>query len=410
MSKQKQSIWVVLSIGLVATLSAVFFFKKNTVTTEYRTAVVERGEITTTVNATGTVSAVTTVDVGSQVSGRIAALYADFNSVVKKGQIIAQLDSTFLSAQVQAALANEEKAEAVVREDQRNLDRTQKLFQTNLASEADRDAVLAAYESDVAGEKQTQAALESAKTNLRYSTIRSPIDGIVISRSVDVGQTVAASLQAPTLFTIANDLRQMMIETSIDEADIGNIQNGQKATFTVDAFPDRPFTGTVTQIRLVPIIAQNVVTYNVIIAADNPDLKLMPGMTANVAIVVSHQENVLKIPNAALRFRPSMIPGETGRAMSLTAVARPTASIRASDGAAFSSDKLNPGTAPSATVWILSPQGKPEPASIRTGITDGSFSAVAGGDLREGQQVIIGMNAQPLTLMSSPRLPGIGGR
>lgn len=403
MSKSKKATVVLLSFGLVAAASMFFYFKKTNAATPYRTMPVERGDIAATVNATGTVNAVTTVQVGSQVSGTITKLYADFNSVVKTGQVIVQLDSTFLSAQVKGAAANLEKAQVAVNGAKRDLDRADSLFKRNLLSQAELDAALTAYESAIAGAKQSQAALELAKTNLRYSTIRSPISGVVISRNVDVGQTVAASLQAPTLFTIANDLRKMEVETNIDEADIGKIRESQSATFTVDAYPDRPFTGTVMQIRLAPMIQQNVVTYNVVIAVDNPELKLMPGMTANVSILVDHQEHVLKITNAALRFRPGLAPAAAGGSTSFAVHGGSSNSLASSHGKFDTSNKNR------ATVWTLSPDGKPEPVQIQTGINDGSFTEIVAGGLREGQQVITGTQMHIATPMSAPGMPGIPG-
>jgi HlyD family secretion protein len=394
MKSSKNFIAVILIVVLVVATSLMLYVKNNRAATQYRSAAIERGNITATVNATGTVNAVTTVQVGSQVSGTIAKLGADFNSAVKKGQIIVQLDSTFLSTQVHAALANEEKAAAAATDAKCNLDRTPKLFHDNLVPEADRDAALTAYESAEAGVKQAQAALESAETNLRYSTIRSPIDGIVISRNIDVGQTVAASLQAPTLFTIANDLRKMEVETNIDEADIGKIHEGQHATFTVDAYPDLPFDGVVTQIRLAPIIQQNVVTYNVVISVDNPELKLKPGLTANVSILVDRRENVLKIPNAALRFHPGFTPMENGISKRMAPASRSAALTNTSR----------------ATVWIFSAEGKPKPAPIQTGITDGSFTELVAGELREGEQVITGAPLQTATPTSAPGMPVGGSR
>jgi len=407
MSKPRKVTVVLLSVGVVAVASVFFYLiKKDNSATKYRTAPAERGDIRATVNATGTVNAVTTVQVGSQVSGTIAKLYADFNSVVKKGEIIAQLDSTFLRAQVKEAEANLEKAKVEVKDAKRNLNRSLSLFERNLLSEAERDAAVTAYEAALATQKQAEAALERAKTNLRYSTIRSPIDGVVISRNVDVGQTVAASLQAPTLFTIANDLRKMKVETNIDEADIGKIREGQKATFTVDAYPDQPFRGVVTQIRLAPIIQQNVVTYNVVISVDNPELKLMPGMTANVSILVDRRENVLKIPNAALRFRPSSAQAEA-RPPERRTFAPPGGEGRASSRSMRAESGM--GNASRATIWILGPEGKPKPVQIQTGITDGSFTEVAAGDLREGQQVIVGTAVAPITQLGVPGMPGMPG-
>jgi HlyD family secretion protein len=224
--------------------------------------------------------------------------------------------------------------------------------------------------------EQTKAALRVAETNLRYATIRSPVNGTVISRNVDVGQTVAASLQAPTLFTIAKNLTEMQVDSNVSEADVGRITVGQDATFTVDAYPDRVFHGKVSEIRNAPIIVQNVVTYDVVILVDNKDLKLKPGMTANVSVMIAHREGTLKIPNAALRFRPESAKREGGKTGPPQKAGQ---QIRPAEG-----DQGKPGR-----VWVVSPEGKPTPVSITLGITDGTFSEVTGGNLTEGAEVIV---------------------
>ena len=313
---------------------------------KYRKMKVERGDIRSVVTATGTINPVVTVLVGSQVSGTIKALNADFNSRVDVGQVIAQIDSAIFDSQVeqakasvsveQANLANTQanllniqanlvKAEVAVTDTKRTWDRNVQLMKLSAIAQSVLDTAQANHDSAVAQREASKAQLEVAKsqiesakaqverakatlkmaeTNLRYTTIRSPVNGIVISRNVDVGQTVAASLQAPTLFTIAKDLTQMQVDTNFSEADIGRIQKEQEATFTVDAYPERTFRGRVSQIRNAPQTIQNVVTYDVVIQVENKELKLKPGMTANVTIVVAHREGVLKIPNAALRYQP----------------------------------------------------------------------------------------------------------
>jgi HlyD family secretion protein len=291
---------------LVATYSMVFSGNEEAAAAKYRTARVERGDIVMSVTATGTLNAVQTVQVGSQVSGTIAQLYADYNDVVREGQVVAQIDPTFLQAQVTEAEANLERSRASVEEAKRNLERVKALLEQRYVSQAELDQREAAYRTATASQRQTEAALERARVNLKYATIRTPISGVVISRDVELGQTVAASLQAPTLFTIANDLTKMQLETNIDEADIGKIQEGQRVTFTVDAFPETEFEGRVAQIRLSPVTVQNVVTYTVIVDVPNPELKLRPGMTANVTIVVDQRFGVLRVPAVALRFRPAV--------------------------------------------------------------------------------------------------------
>jgi len=294
MKKKRNIIIGALAVILIAVVVIVLTSSKSA-DTVYRTVKLERGDISVVVTATGTLNADTTVQVGTQVSGTIARLFADFNSVVKKGQIIAVIDTTFLHTQVQDAVANLEGATARLHQTQRDFSRTEDLFKKGLASQSDYDAAKTNYESAAAALKSAQAALDRARINLKYATIRAPIDGVVISRNVDIGQTVAASLAAPTLFVIANDLTKMQVQASIDEADIGKIHVGQSVKFTVDAYPDRQFQGKVEQVRLQPNVVQNVVNYTVIIEAPNPDLKLMPGMTATITVLVDRRENVLKL-------------------------------------------------------------------------------------------------------------------
>jgi HlyD family secretion protein len=295
------------------------FYKNKNGGVQYKTVPIQTGSLRATVTATGTVNAVKTVSVGTQVSGTLKALHVDFNSRVRKGQIIAEIDPAGLQAQVDQARANMlvaksnvEKARATLEDAKRIRDRNQQLFSKNLIARADLDTSGSTYESNnaqvnaaIAQVAQTEASLRLAETNLGYTKIISPVDGIVVSRSVDVGQTVAASFQTPTLFSIAQDLTKMQIETSIDEADIGKIETGQDVEFTVDAYPDNTFHGAVDEVRIAPVTVSNVVTYIVIVKVDNGDLKLKPGMTANVSIIVASRDRVLKLPNAALRFKPS---------------------------------------------------------------------------------------------------------
>jgi HlyD family secretion protein len=262
------------------------------------------GDLTVYVTATGTINPVTSVDVGTQVSGIVSKLYADFNSVVKKGQIIAQIDSTFLVQSVKDAEANYDKVKAQLADSKRNLDREKALLERGLESQLNYDAALTSYESNSASMKSAQASIDRAKINLAYATIYAPISGVVTNRAVNIGQTVAASFSSPTLYTIANDLSRMQVLTTVDESDIGRVSIGQPATFTVDSYPDETFRGTVSQIRLAPVTVQNVVNYTVVIDVNNDQLKLMPGMTANVKVLVASAQNVLKIPSMALRFQP----------------------------------------------------------------------------------------------------------
>ncbi len=292
------------AVVVLAVVVFVLFVRGGNRKYEFRFDKVSRGDLTVYVTATGTISAVTTVDVGTQVSGIVSKLYADFNSVVKEGQVIAQIDPTFLQQSVKDAEANLSRANAQYADSKRAYERTKSLFDKQLESQANYDAALTQMESNGAALKQAQATLDRAKINLAYATIYAPISGVVINRAVNVGQTVAASFSSPTLFTIANDLSKMQVQTTVDESDIGRISIGQEATFTVDAYPDEKFTGTVSQIRLAPVSIQNVVNYTVIIDVDNEQLKLMPGMTANVKILAASGKDVLRIPNMALRLQP----------------------------------------------------------------------------------------------------------
>jgi HlyD family secretion protein len=301
----KKTLYISGSVLIVVIVVVYLLFgRSRTPAYSYRFDKVTEGDLSVYVTATGTINAVTSVDVGTQVSGIVAKLYADFNSVVKKGQIIAQIDSTFLVQSVKDAQASLEKAKAQNAESKRNLDREKVLVDRGLDSQLNYDAALTTYESSQADLKSAEAALDRAKINLAYATIYAPISGVVINRAVNVGQTVAASFSSPTLFTIANDLKKMQVETTVDETDIGSVSVGQEATFTVDAYPNDNFTGTVSQIRLAPQSIQNVVNYIVIVDVNNNQLKLMPGMTANVKILVANASNVMKVSNMALRFQP----------------------------------------------------------------------------------------------------------
>ena len=381
--KKKIFIWVLLLLLIAgAGLGYFYFYKDRDLAVKYRTAKVERGNISSFVTANGTVNPVITVLVGSQVSGTIQKLFADYNSRVKQGALIAQIDPALFQAQVsqakakvenakaafltgqadiatarsnvEASKANVIKAKVSVEDAKRNLGRALELFSRNLISASDRDSAQTAYDSAVAQLeaaqaqekasqaqldsalakleaaraqiKQAEAELELAQVNLDHTRITAPVNGIVISRNVDVGQTVAASLQAPTLFTIAQDLTEMQVDTNVSEADIGKVAIGQETTFTVDAFPNLTFRGKVTDIRNAPMTIQNVVTYDVVIQVKNPDFKLKPGMTANASILVAYKENTLRIPNAALRFRPDFARREAATSQKDSAPATATTS------------------------------------------------------------------------------------
>ena len=365
---------------------------------QIETAQIDRGRIVAKVTATGTLSAIVTVQVGSQVSGSIKALYADFNSRVKKGQLIAKIDPQLFQAAVEQARANSVAAEANLAKSQaqaldarRQYARNKALAEQKLIAQADLDtseANAAAAEAQVKASRgavgQTRAALHQAEVNLAYTNIISPTNGVVISRSVDVGQTVAASLQAPTLFVIAEDLAKMQVDTSVAEADVGRLQDGMPASFTVDAYPGEVFRGRVRQIRNAPQTVQNVVTYDAVIDVENPALKLRPGMTANVTFVYGEKDDVLRAPNAGLRFRP---PPEMLKA---TSNGEKTGAARAGPASAGGRGGA-PARAPTATdqrtLWVIREKG-PSPVRVRTGISDGSFTEIEEGVLEPGDKVV----------------------
>ena len=297
---------IITAIMIIAIGVGVYyaFFNKTKEEFTLRTDLVSKGDITVQVTSTGTISAVTTVDVGTQVSGIIKNLYADYNSVVKKGQIVAKIDSTNLIKSLKDAEINLVKNQVQFDAGERNYQRVKSLYDKQLESQANYDNALTTYESNKAALLSAKANLENAKVNLDYATIYAPISGVIIDRKVNVGQTVNAGMSSPTLFQIANDLSRMQVQATIDEADIGKIDIGQDVTFTVDAFPDDRFNGTIYQIRLAPSVSQNVVNYVVIIDVRNDKLKLMPGMTASVKIKVAEKQSVVRVPNMALRFNP----------------------------------------------------------------------------------------------------------
>jgi HlyD family secretion protein len=371
---------VLIAVGLVVIL-LVFRQCRGQGAANYQTATVTRGPITQTVTATGTLNPVVNVQVGSQVSGNIAKLFADFNSQVKAGDVVAQIDPALFQATVTQAEGDLASVQAALELAKVNATRTQELFTKKNSSQADLDQAMASLHQSEANVKIKQGALDKAKADLEHCTIVSPIDGMVISRNVDVGQTVAASLQAPVIFAIANDLTKMQIDSNVAEADVGVVAIDQDVTFTVDAFPTRTFQGKVVQVRNAPITVQNVVTYDTVIGVSNPDLKLKPGMTANVAIMIAHRDNVLQIKNAALRYRPAdATPAETTPTKLASGGSTSSSSpsgARSSGGRERKSER---------TVYVLS-GSRPKPVQIKTGISDGISTEVLEG-LKEGDRVV----------------------
>jgi HlyD family secretion protein len=417
-------IWLVV-VALLGSAAWYFFFReKEEEAPAYRTEALSRGRVTSTVTATGTLSAVTTVQVGSQVSGIIARLYADFNSRVQRGQLLAELDPTPFVAQVEQRRADLARAEVNARNSKVTYERQKRLSEEGLAAATEYDAAKAAFEADEAVVRQLQAALSQAETNLRYTKIASPIDGVVVDRQYDVGQTVAASFQAPTLFTIAQDLTRMQVQADVDQSDIGKIRIGLPVHFTVDAYPEQEFQGAITQIRLNATVQQNVITYPVMIEVPNPGEKLRPKMTADVTIDIETVEDALRIPNAALRFRPpetakiagaaegdgSAAGGPPAAAGTASAAPRPPAGAPpgppAGSGGPPSGGGKPGGGRRELTVYVLEAGGVLKPTTLTTGITDGRFTVVTGGELKEGDQVVVG---SPTTKVEGTgRPPGMG--
>ena len=404
--------WMIGSVVALGAAVGVYAYSRahRKQPARYETVKADRGRIIARVTATGTLSALVTVQVGSQVSGRIQQLHADFNSPVKKDQVIAKIDPALFQAAVEQARANYvaaqgnlAKAKVQAVDADRQYTRQKALFERKLVAQADldtsqanADAARAAVAASEGAVEQNRAALHQAQVNLDYTTIKSPINGVVISRNVDVGQTVAASLQAPTLFTIAEDLKKMQVDTNVAEADVGKLAPQMVASFTVDAYPNEKFRGLIRQIRNAPQTVQNVVTYDAVIDVENPDLKLKPGMTANVTFIYAEKDDVLRVPNAALRFRPPpellaalAPPGASGAkrpadgrsASGAQPAARTGASQRAPSGA------LRDGEVERKTVWVLR-GSEPKPLKVKTGVSDGTQTEIVEGELAAGDALI----------------------
>ncbi len=410
----KKTAFIALGALVLAGLVWVLGFRGKDASPKYRTARVDIGNVTQTVTATGTLSAVITVKVGSVVSGIVAALHADFNKEVKKGALLAELDPVPFQAKVAQSEAALQKAEVDERNAQISLRRQTALKEEGLAPQADFDQAQANYDGAKASVAQAKATLEQAQTDLRNSKITAPIDGVVVDRQYDVGQSVAASFQAPTLFTIAQDLTKMQVSADVSESDIGMCKVGQPVRFTVDAYPDQTFRGTISQIRLNATVNQNVVTYPVIIEVPNPEQALRPNMTANVVIDVAVVRNVLRVPNAALRWRPeetTIASAAEERAARGGGDRGPGAAMKQFDQTSGSKKARRPGQ----TVYEIpaTGQGDPKPIDIRTGITDGRFTQVAGGELREGATIVVGLVTAKADASKAPGMgagPGAGPR
>lgn len=416
---KKRLVWLVVVVAVAAAAIAVYSARTRAERAPVvATAAVSRGDVMETVDATGTLQAVTTVQVGTQVSGTIKTLRADFNSRVRRGEVIAELEPSLFDTQVEQARASLTRAEADVRraevqlEDaQQKLKRAQELAARELLAAIDLETAevnarvaTAALQAAEAQAVQARASLHQSEVNLAHTVITAPIDGIVISRNVDVGQTVAASMQAPTLFVIARDLRAMQVEASIAESDVGRVRTGQPVAFRVDAFPTDVFAGTVSQIRLQPVVEQNVVSYVTVIDVPNTDLRLKPGMTANVTIEIARASDVLRVPNAALRVKPSPEV--------LAALGQPAESVR-EPIPAERRDAAGAGPWLDHTrgeLWVVA-NGRLTRVPVGVGITDGTRTAVFSPALAEGAVVVTSIAGQMVAPAStSPLLPAFRGR
>jgi HlyD family secretion protein len=454
---QRKTVLIIAAAACVSLVLGTWAVLREEARIEYRTATVEHGDINIAISATGNPNAVVTVQVGSQVSGIILALFADFNTKVTKGELIARIDPAPFQAKVdqaqanldaaQASVANSQavvqqalaniqaansalaaaranvlKAEAIAEDAKVKVDRRVTMVKQGADSKEDLETAQTTYKSAVADHnalaaqqnavedsvkvahaqlnvanslltanqaqvKQFSAVLRSAQLDLDHTSIKAPVDGVVVSRNVDVGQTVAASLAAPTLFLIAQDLTKMQVDTNVSEADVGRVRVDQPATFTVDAYPGRTFTGTVTSIRKAPINVANVITYDAVIGVSNSDLKLFPGMTANVKILVNQRLNVLKVPNAALRYHPASETGATGGGRG-----------------------AGKGAAQGKAIWILSSEDKPQRVVVATGETDGTYTEITKGDLKDGDRVIVAVLARAASASGGSPGSQTGGR
>lgn len=390
-------IWTALVLFVVGIAGAAYLLLGGGgQANRFRTATVDRGAVAASVSATGQLAAVTTVLVGSQVSGQVKELFADFNSRVERGQLIARIDPDIFQAKM-AARSQERAGEAALRSAQAQLAASESQARAATAAVASVEAALEVARAQLvaaeASVRQKQAALDQARLDLQHTEIRAPVNGVVVSRNVDVGQTVAASLQAPTLFSIAQDLTRMQVEAAVDEADVGRLRQGMPASFAVDAFPGRTFRGEIVQIRQAPQVIQNVVTYTTVVTVPNPERILMPGMTANVRIQVQRKDDVLRIPNAALRYEPK---GERDAGPAALVGPERRGAAQAVRGAPAGATTGTP-----ARVFVRDRDGTPRAVSIVIGLTDGAFSEVLEGDVEPGQEVIVGE-------ITTPRPPGGG--
>jgi HlyD family secretion protein len=412
MKKNTLIIIAVVSVIAIASILALKPFSKKEAAVNFNTVKVEKGSISNTVTATGTIQAIKTVNVGTQVSGIILHIYVDFNDHVKQGQLLAKLDETPLRTQLDQSQSLVDQAQSQLHFEESTYNRLKVLFDKKLISQTDYDQALYNFENAKASLANAKSALDRAKVNLEYATITSPIDGVVLNRAIEEGQTVAASFSTPTLFTIVNDLTQMEVQTSVDEADIGKIANGQRVEFTVDAYSDLKFEGTVSQVRLQPVTTNNVVTYVVILNAPNPDKKLMPGMTASATIYVQEKTNTLTLSGKAVRFTPdqaylkkmfekmqangTMPKMPAGVPAGASPQAMPTGQpMQGAPSAGLAAGDMNsdPST---KTVWVKDDKMGLRPSMVKIGINNGTNVEILSG-LKEGDEVVTSIGYKDVT-------------
>jgi len=403
----------IAAVLLIAVLAWFFTRSGKEIDGKYTLVKIDRGDLESVVSSTGTLGAVTTVQVGTQVSGRIAKIYTDFNKHVKKGDLLAMLDTSSLLMAVSEAESSYDRSKAQLKQSKQDLDRMQYLFNENIKTKNDLEQAQVNFELAQATMRSSQSSLERTRINLSYASIFAPIDGIVIARNIDVGQTVAASFSSPTLFLIAGDLSKMQILANVDESDIGQIKENQEVRFTVQAQASRKFSGLVSQIRLEPTTVNNVVNYTVVINVANDEGLLLPGMTATIDFLIGQSKNVLRVANAALRLKPSpemvqelmkQFAAMTGRAPGAASTGPNGASGNGFMGAGANGTRKRPKDV--GMLWVLDASGKPKAVRVRTGISDGQMTEIRSDEIKEGMEVIksITLSAAEQAAQGPPRM------
>ena len=402
---KNRKFWLIPAALVLALLLWVVVGQGEAGESEYRFVELERGDVVQVVSSTGTLQATQTVEVGTQVSGQIAQIFVDFNDRVQAGQLIARIDPTLALQEVRSAEANVERVAAELAQSQRDLERARGLHEQQVVTDAELEQAQYAQAVARASYNAALVSLERARRNLSYTEIRAPVNGVVIERAIEVGQTVAASMSAPKLFVIAEDLAQMEILAAVDESDIGRIHEGQEVKFTVQAYPDDEFAGTVSQVRLQSTMQENVVSYQVVVAVANETGRLLPGMTATVDFVIERAEGGLVVPNSALRFRPTEeMLAQIGGGARDSATAAPA-------GARAGGRRMRGGAGgqQAGTLWVLSESGRLDTLTVRTGLTDGQRTMIFGDQLEEGMEVIAAVTSTETGGAASPFQSGQQG-